>query len=117
MFQYGRSEIRLIIRIDTRHTADIFRFLFLKDDHRIVYRNDPHHTVFMIHDRQGDQTVFHNGPRHLFLIIRRLGVKHIRVHDLFDQPGLSRCQEVFDIHCADQMPLLRHITGIDGLAV
>ena len=103
--------------MNTGHDTDILRRLFLQDQHGIVNRHDPHHTHLMIHDRQRDQAVLGNRPRRVLLIVRRLCIEHIRIHDLFDQLRFAGRQELLYIHHSDQLLLLGHIAGIDRLPV
>ena len=117
MIKYRCPEIRIFIRIDTGHDADIFRRLILKYLHRIINGYNTDHTVFMIYDRQRDQTIFCNDIGNVFLIICRTGIQHIRIHDLFNRLGFTAGQQFFYVNLPDQMTLFCHITGINRLPV
>ena len=71
----------------------------------------------MVHDRKRDQAVLGDGPCHVFLIIRRMRIQHIRVHDLFHRLGFAGSKKFLYVYLADQLALLRDIAGIDGLFV
>ncbi len=117
MLKYRSAEIGLLAGTDACHDTDILRGLLLQNQHGIIYRDNPHHTHLMIHDGQCDQAILGDCPGHILLVICSTGIEHIRLHNLLDQLGLTGGQKLLHIHLADQLLLLRHITGVDRLAV
>ena len=117
MLKYGGSEIRVLAWADTGHDADIFCCLILQDKHSIVYCYNSHQAVLMINNGNRNKAVFVDHIRHILLIIQSPRIKHILIHNLFNQSGFSCCKKILHIHNTDQFFLFCHVTGIDRLLV
>jgi len=80
---FSGAEVNAVVLGDTGEFIDIFGGFFLDDVDDVVHGDDPHQTVGVVHDGDGQQIVVgHNGG--YFLLVRmRVHLVHIRLHDLF----------------------------------
>ena len=113
VLKYGHFKIVFLPGAHGRHLRDILGRLVHHDVHGIIDCDNAHHQPVLIQDRESEQVVPGEEPRHFLLVCVRVHGDDLRLHQVSDQQIVIGSHQVFGADDADQFSLIRNIAGVD----
>ncbi len=118
MLPHAHVQILLCGRGHAGHPLEVLRGFLVDYVQNVVYRDDPHQTVLVVHHGDRQEAVLLEGIRYVLLVVQDVYIDDVLVHQLLEPDLVVRYHEGPKGDDTQELsPLILYIAGVDSLAV